>query len=121
METLEKYAGGTTLNKFSFAMDSLHPLACFWAREDSLWRCHPKYQIASFVFQDLYSQRDNGVSTMTTRATIHQLYKVVPKNENDAFSSKSLRIVSISKMATHQGVDFFERHACSGHCIGTNK
>ena len=121
METLEKYAGGTTLNKFSFAMDSLHPLACFWAREDSLWRCHPESQIARFVFQYLYYHRDNRVSTMTTIATRHQLYKVVHKNENDAFSSKYLRIVSISKMATHQGVDLFERHACSGHYIGTNK
>ena len=55
MKTLEKYASGMALHKFSFALESLHSLDFFWACEDSLWRLHPEPQISSFVFQDLHS------------------------------------------------------------------
>ena len=51
MKKLEKYASEMTLHKFSFALESLHSLACFWAYEDGLWRRHPKSQIANFVFK----------------------------------------------------------------------
>ena len=82
MKTLENYASGMAPHTFSFALDSLHSLACFWACEDGLWHRHNKYQIASFVFQDLQSQRYNGVSTIITIDIRHQLSKDVPKNEN---------------------------------------
>ena len=64
MKVLEKYLSGMTLHKFYYDMDSLHSLACFWAWEDSLWRRHTKFQITSFVFQDMHYQRDNVVFRM---------------------------------------------------------
>ena len=36
MKFLEKYLSGMAPQNNSFAMDSLHSLACFWACEDSL-------------------------------------------------------------------------------------
>ena len=102
-------------------MDSLHYLACFWACEDGLWCHHPEYQISSFLFQDINSQRDNGFSTMTTRAIRRHLSKDAHKNEKDEFSSKYLRIAHITEMVAHRGVDFFERHTRSGHSLGTNQ
>ena len=98
-------------HKFSFALDSLHSRAYFWSCEDSLWRRHPESHIASFVFQDLQSQRDNIVSTIITRAIRIHLYKDIPKSEKDVFSSKSLLIISLAKMASHRGVKSFESHA----------
>ena len=89
-----------------FALDSLHSLACFWAYEYVLWRLHPKYQIDSFVFQDLHSQKENRVSTMTTKAIRHHLSKDVSNHKKDAFSSKYLCISSITKMEAHQGDGF---------------
>ena len=41
--------------------------------------------------------------------------------KKDLFSSKSLRISSITKFLTHQGVDFFKSHARSVQILGTNK
>ena len=121
MKTLEKYISGMDPQIFSFYLDSLHSLACFWACEYDLWRRHPKSQIASFVFQYLHSQRDNVFSTTITRSIMHHLSKDVPKNENYVFSSKYLRIASVTKMATHRGVNFFERHDRSGLSLGTNQ
>ena len=86
MKNLDKYASGMAPHKFSFALDSLHSLACFWACGGGLWRRRPKYQIANFVFQDLQYQRDNGVSTMITRAIRRHLYKYIPNNEKDVLS-----------------------------------
>ena len=86
-----------------------------------MWRCNPKYQIASFLFQDLHSQRDNGVSNIIIKAIRLHLSNDVHKNKNDSFSSKYLYIVSITKMAAHRGVDFFESHDHSGHSLGTNQ
>ena len=51
MNFLEKYASGMALPKFSFSMESIQSLACFWSCEDVLWHRHPEYQIASIVFQ----------------------------------------------------------------------
>ena len=112
MRTLEKYASG---------VDSLHSLACFWACEVGLLRRYPKSQITSFMFQDLHYKIYNGVPTMITKVIRHPLSKYVPNNEKDIFSSKSLRIESIDKMAAHQGVDFSESHSRSGHSLGTNQ
>ena len=111
MKTLEKYASGMAPHKFLFSLDSLHSLACFWTCEDGLWQLYPKYWIASFVFQYLNSQRDNGSSTMLTRPTRSHLSKGLPKNEKDAFKSKYLRISPIIEMAAHQNVYFFDSHA----------
>ena len=109
------------LHKFSFAMYSLHYLACFWEYEDYLWRHHPESHIASFLLQDLHSQRENGFSTMITIAIIHHLPKYATKNENDAFRSKYFYIAYITKMTAHQGVELFESHYRSGHSLGTNQ
>ena len=38
MTNLENYASGMDPHKFSFDMESLHSLSCFWACEDGLWR-----------------------------------------------------------------------------------
>ena len=84
---LEKYESGMGLQTFYFALYSLHSFACFWACEDGLWRHHPRYQIDRFLFQDLHSQKDNGVLKMITRAIIFPLSKYIPKNEKDVFSS----------------------------------
>ena len=73
MKTLKKYASGMDLHKFYLDLNSLNHLACFWAWEEGLWRCYTKYQITSFVFQDLHYQRDTGVSIMRTKATTHHL------------------------------------------------
>ena len=83
----------------------------------------PSYQIShsQFFFQDLHSQRDNGFSTMITRAIRFHLYKYLPKNEKDEFSLKYLRIASVTKMAAHRGVIFSGIHDTSGHSIGTNQ
>ena len=121
MKTLENYASGMAPHTFSFALDSLHSLACFWACEDGLWHRHNKYQIASFVFQDLQSQRYNGVSTIITIDIRHQLSKEVPKNEKYVFILESLHIASVTEMVAHRGVNFFESHACSCHSLGTNQ
>ena len=121
MKTLVKYASGMALNKFLFSLDSLHSLACFWTCEDGLWRRHPKSQIASFVFQDLTYQRDNGASKMITRPIRRHLPKAVPKNEKDAFILKYLHISPIIEMVAHWDVYFFHSHALSGHSIGTNQ
>ena len=99
----------------------IHSLTCFWACEDGLWCRHPESQIASFMLQNLHYQRDNGFSTMTTRAIRLNLSKYIPKNEKYAFSSKSLRIASVTKMASHRGVNFFDIHARSGHSLETNQ
>ena len=58
---------------------------------------------------------------MITRSTKIHLSKYVPKNEKDVLSLKYLCIVSITQMASHQGVDFFKSHALSGHSICTNQ
>ena len=121
MKNLEKYASGMSPHKFTFALKSLHSLACFWAREYGLWRRHPKYQIESFLFQYLYSHRENGVYKMITRAIRHHLSKDTAKNEKDEFSSKSIHIAPITNMVDHRGVYFFDIHAKSGHSIGTNQ
>ena len=68
MKNLENYASGMDPHKFSFDMESLNSLSCFWACEYVLWRRHTNSKIASFVFQDLKYQRENGVSKMITRA-----------------------------------------------------
>ena len=83
MKKLEKYVSGMSQHKFSFALYSLHSLACFWEREDGLWRCNPKSQIANSLFQDLQSQRDNGVSTMITKSIRIHLSKNLPNNEKN--------------------------------------
>ena len=67
--------------------------------------------MTSFVFQYLDFESNRGVYTMITRSIRLHLYKDGPKNENDVFSSKYLHIASITKMATHQGVDIFKGHA----------
>ena len=121
MKTLEKYSGGMAPHKFSFALESLHFLDCFWACEDGLRRRHPKSQIASFVFQELHYPRDNVVSTIITIAIRRHLSKDVPKTENCAFSSKSLCVASITQMATPQGVNFFESRSLSCDSICTNQ
>ena len=101
--------------KFYFALDSLHSLYCFWEYEDGLWRHHPKLHIASFLFQDLQFQRDYILSKVITKSIRRYLSKEVTNNDKDVFSSKYLSISPITKMAAHQGGDFFESHACSGH------
>ena len=58
---------------------------------------------------------------MITRDIRHHLSKDIPKNENDAFTSKYLRITSITKMAAHWGVDFFKFHALPGNSICTTQ
>ena len=121
METLDKYASGMTLYKFSFAVDSLHSLDCLWACEDGIWRNSNKSHMGSFLFQDLHYQRDNGVSTMITKSIIISLSKGLPKNDKDVFTSKSLNIVSITKMASHGVVDLLDSHGFSGHGLGTNQ
>ena len=73
------------------------------------------------MFQDLHSQRDDGVPTMIIISIISQLSKEVLKNKKDVFSSKSLRIASVTKMAANQGVNFFESYVCSGHSLSTKK
>ena len=108
-------------HNFSFALDSLHSLVCFWVCEDGIWRRNPTYQIASFLFQDLYSQRENVFYIMITRSIRHHLSKDVHKFEKGVFSSKSLCISSVTEMAAHWGVNFFEIHARSGHSLGTNQ
>ena len=80
MKNLDNYASGMAPYKFSFDLDSLNSLACFWACEDGVWLHHPEYQIASFVFQDLHSQRENGVSIMITRSIRSNLSKDVHNN-----------------------------------------
>ena len=87
MNFLDKYASGMAPHIFSFSLDSLHSLAYFWACKYDLWRRHTNYQIDSFVFQDLHSQKENRVSTMTTKAIRHHLSKDVSNNEKDMFSS----------------------------------
>ena len=104
-----------------FAIDSLHSLACFWQFKGGLWCHHPKYQIASFVFQDLHSHRYNGFFTIITRSIRRHTSKDVPKNEKGAFSSKYFCIASIAEMAAHRGVEFFKIHTCSDHSLGTNQ
>ena len=121
MKVLEKYLSGMTLHKFYYDMDSLHSLACFWAWEDSLWRRHTKFQITSFVFQDMHYQRDNRVSKMITISIRYHPSKHVPKNKKDVYSSKYLHISPITKMAAQRGVDFFESYAQSGQSVGTYK
>ena len=54
---LEKLKSGMDLHKFSFNLDSIHSLACFWVCEYGLWRRSPEYTIDSFVFQDLNYQQ----------------------------------------------------------------
>ena len=71
------------------------------------------------LFEDLHSQRDNGVPTMITRSIIHHLSKGVPKNEKDTFRSKYLCIVSITEMTANRGVNFSESHVRLGHSLGT--
>ena len=73
------------------------------------------------MFQDLHSQRENGVSKMITISIRCHLYKDVHNNEKDAFISKYLLIVSINKMASHRVVKFFESHDWSGHSLGNNQ
>ena len=58
---------------------------------------------------------------MMTRSIRRQLSKYVPKNGKDMFSSKYLRIVFITNMAYHRGVDFSESHDRSVHSIGNNQ
>ena len=55
------------------------------------------------------------------RATRLHLSKDAHKNEKDVLRSKSFHIASITEMADHRGVDFFDPHACSGHSLGTNQ
>ena len=121
MKLLEKYSSGMSPHKLIFALNSLHSLAFSWGFEDGLWCHHPKYQIASFLFSDLYSQRGNGVYTMITKSTRIHISKDLPKNKKDVFRSKYLHISYITKMASHQGVGFFEIHAHSGNSLGTNQ
>ena len=109
-KSLDKYTRGMAPHKFYFALDSLHYLACFWECEYILWHLHQKSQIASILFQYLHSQRGNGASTMITESIRRHLYKLVPKNDKDVFSSKFIRITSITKMASQWGLDFFESH-----------
>ena len=68
IKNMDKYASGMSPQKNKFSLKSLHSLSCFWACEYVLWRRHTNYKIASFVFQDLKYQRENGVSKMITRA-----------------------------------------------------
>ena len=58
---------------------------------------------------------------MITRAIKIHPFKYVPKNENNASSSKSIRITFIIKMADHQGVYSFDIHYLSDHSLGTNQ
>ena len=58
---------------------------------------------------------------MTTKSIKPHLYKDVPKNDKDAFSSKYLRIEYVTKMAAHRGVYFFGSHAQSGYSLGNNQ
>ena len=58
---------------------------------------------------------------MTNKVIRWHLSKYVPKNKNDMFSSKYLRIVYITEMASCQGVDFLDSHACSGNSLCTNQ
>ena len=102
-------------------LGSLHSLACFWACEDSLWHRHNKSQITRFCVSILGILEVQWSFTIITRAIRHHLYKYLRKNEKSVFSSKSLCIVSITKIAARRGVDFFKIHARSGHSIGTNQ
>ena len=120
MKTLEKYANGMAPHKFLFSLDSLHSLDCLWTCEDGLGWLHPKSQIASFVFQDLKSQMDNGASKMISRPIRLHHSKDVLQNEKDAFRLKYLRIQPIIEMAAHWYVYYFDSHAPSGHGLGTN-
>ena len=49
------------------------------------------------------------------------MYKYIPNNEKGMFRSKYIPIASITKMADHQGVDFFKSRTFSGHIVGINK
>ena len=49
------------------------------------------------------------------------LFKYLHKNKKGVFISRYLCIASITEMTAHQGVNFFKRHACSGHRLGTNQ
>ena len=51
-----------------------------------------------------HHQRDNGWPIMITKHIRLHLSKDVPKNENDALSSKYLCIKSITEMEAHRGV-----------------
>ena len=89
------------------ALDSLHYIDYLWACEDGLWYRHPEFKIAGFLFKDLKYQRESGVYIMITNTTSRHMSKYIPKNDKDYFSSKYLRIESITEMSTHQGVEFF--------------
>ena len=53
--------------------------------------------------------------------TRRQLFKIKPNIEKYALSSKSLHISSITEIASHQGIEFFERNYSSGYNLGTNQ
>ena len=60
IKVLDEYASVMAPHNFTFALESLHSLACLWESEEGLWNCHPKYHVSSFLFQDLHYQRENG-------------------------------------------------------------
>ena len=58
---------------------------------------------------------------MTTKSIRRPLPKDITNNEKGVFGPKYLCIASITKMADHRGVYFFESHASSDHSLGTNQ
>ena len=103
------------------SLDSLHSLACLWTCEDGIWRRHPESQIASFLFQDINSQRENGSSKMITRPIRCHISKDVPKNEKYVFRLKYLRTSPKIEISAHRDVYFFDIHARSVHSLVTNQ
>ena len=58
---------------------------------------------------------------MINRAIRFHLSKDIPNTENDVFSSKSLPIASVTKMAAQRGLNSVKSHTRSGHSLFTNK
>ena len=58
---------------------------------------------------------------MITKSIIIHLSKYLNMNDKDFFRLKYIHIAYITKMATHQGVELLDSHACSSHSLGTNQ
>jgi hypothetical protein len=122
MKQLEKYAMPMVPHRNHFLNDVYHSLGSFWAVERGLFRADDPdaRAIANFVFPDLHSLNDSGVSKKVTAVIRENLPAGCPADIVGSLSAKSTRRGSITELSSHSSIRGLDVVGRSGHSTCTS-
>jgi hypothetical protein len=107
LKLLEKYAMMPMIPQHNYFLNDFYHccLASFWAVERGLFRSDgDERTIANFLFPDLHSMNDSGVTEKVTAVIRENLPEGCPADIVSFLSAKSTRRGSITQLCTHRSI-----------------